>query len=358
MNRESPIFKIVRILALLLFFAGIFAGTFLLTSTIFQLIDWQPSAIIVQVFSSLLGVFLGFLVVLSLGNIFRPKLMKVEEEIIGPILKALERIALGDYNIKLENKIHPYLPEHGLIEILKNSINKMALELNRVEEMRQEFITNVSHEIQSPLTSIRGFAKALRNNDLNLEERLHYLNIIESESIRLSRVSDNLLQLASLDSENFQTDFKSIRLDKQIKNIVLACEPQWIEKEIDMNLSLENISIVADEDLLNQVWINLIHNSIKFTPQNGSVGIELIKHQNDIEFKITDTGIGISDEDLPHIFERFYKADKSRERLNKGSGLGLSIAKKIIEIHHGEIKAHSQLGIGSTFIITLPALEK
>ncbi len=357
MNSDSIFFKTGRILILFIYFTGIFTATYFITPYFFQIIHWQPSAMQSQIISSLLGLFLGLLLILGLGNIFRSKRMKIEERMIGPIINALEKITLGDYDIVLENNTNPHFPEHELIEILKNSINEMALELSQLEAMRQEFVTNVSHEIQSPLTSIRGFTRVLRSNDLNLEERLHYLNIIEAESIRLSRISDNLLQLSSLDSENLQPDLKSFRLDQQIKNLVLACEPQWMEKEIEMNLSLEKVSINADEDLLSQVWINLIHNSIKFTPQAGSINIKLLKQDTNIEFRITDTGIGISEEDSPHVFERFYKADKSRERSNKGSGLGLSIAKKIIEIHHGKIELQSQLGMGSTFIVSIPTLE-
>lgn len=223
-----------------------------------------------------------------------------------------------------------------------------------MENMRQEFISNMSHEIQSPLTSIRGFARALENDQLSTEERHHYLDIIQNESTRLSRITEDLLRMAALESDKVKFEPKPYRLDNQIRNLILACEPQWMEKGLDIDIVLDEIQITADEDLLSQVWINLIHNSIKFTPSNGKICIELHQQTDKIVFSIKDTGQGISEADQPHVFERFYKADKSRTHSNGGSGLGLSIVKKIVEMHRGRVKVESSLGSGTTFIVSLP----
>jgi signal transduction histidine kinase len=233
----------------------------------------------------------------------------------------------------------------------------MALELHQMEVMRQEFISNVSHEIQSPLTSIRGFARALQNDRLNPEERSHYLTIIETESMRLSKLSDNLLKLTALDSAQVQFEPKSYRLDRQIRDLILACEPQWADKGIDMDVCLAEVAIAADEDLLSQVWTNLIHNSIKFTPSGGSVRIELRPCADQIVFTIADTGIGIAETDQALVFERFFKADASRDRTKGGNGLGLAIAHKIVDLHHGTIGVESVLGAGATFSVCLPVAQ-
>ncbi len=245
-----------------------------------------------------------------------------------------------------------------MVSKLTESVNKMASELDQMESMRQEFISNVSHEIQSPLTSIRGFAQALENDTLTAEERHHYLSIIESESTRLSRITEDLLKLATLESDQVHMEPKCYRLDKQIRSLILACEPQWRAKGIHLDVSLEELEITADEDLLSQVWNNLIHNGIKFTPQAGSVKVALSSRGDQAEFRISDTGIGISVDDQDRIFERFYKADRSRTHVNGGSGLGLSIAKKIIEMHNGTIEVASKVGTGTTFIVALPRGEK
>jgi len=219
--------------------------------------------------------------------------------------------------------------------------------------MRQEFVSNVSHEIQSPLTSIKGFAQVLRNNNLSEEERVHYLNIIETESTRLSKLGDNLLKLATLESDQVELQLKNYRLDKQIRSTILSLEPHWERKNIKFEIFMDEVEIIGDEGMLNQVWTNLIHNSIKFTEENGQIKIYLSQVQDKVEFKIIDTGIGIDEEEQLHIFERFYKADKARARSIGGNGLGLSIVKRIIEVHKGSIGVQSELGNGSTFTIYL-----
>lgn len=263
---------------------------------------------------------------------------------------ALRRISKGDYDINIQAEKdyeQDYLP---IIE----GIHEMAGELGQMEKMRQEFISNVSHEIQSPLTSIRGFARALQENELTEEERKHYLHIIEMETMRLSKLSDNLLKLTSLESDHQKVELTTYSLDNQIRALVLACEPQWLDKNLEMELNLEKTLITADEEMLSQVWVNLIHNAIKFTPERGSITIDLRKESNLIEVCITDTGTGIEEEHMPHLFERFFKADDSRNRAHGGNGLGLSIVHKIIELHHGSIQVQSERGCGTTFKIKLP----
>jgi signal transduction histidine kinase len=266
------------------------------------------------------------------------------------IIDALERIAKGDFSTRVDDR-HKGL---GAVSELVQTVNNMALQLDQMEKMRQEFISNVSHEIQSPLTSIRGFACALQQNDLSVEDRRHYLEIIEAESMRLSNLSANLLKLASLESDHVKFEPKPYRLDTQIRSLILASEPQWTGKRLEMEVTLEEAGITADEDLLSQVWINLLHNGIKFTPEGGIVKVGLHQCADRLQVSVADTGIGIAPEDQPHIFERFYKADKSRRPSEGGSGLGLSIAKKVVELHRGTIAVRSQPGAGTTFTVELP----
>jgi signal transduction histidine kinase len=287
----------------------------------------------------------------SFALLLRARLGVAQWEAYDSIFQILEDIARGNFSVRLDVQ----LKNGRRFSELSRKINYMAAGLSQLEEMRQEFISNVSHEIQSPLTSIRGFVQALRSDSLGAEEREHYLNIIETESNRLSSLSDNLLKLASLEARNMKFDSQPYRLDKQLRNLILASEPQWMEKQIDMQIFLDDIIITADEDLLSQVWINLIHNSIKFTPLGGKIRLDLHQSGSEIQFKISDSGIGIAAEDQKHIFERFYKADRSRERSQGGSGLGLSICQKIIAMHNGSINVQSNLGEGAIFTVSLPA---
>jgi signal transduction histidine kinase len=172
--------------------------------------------------------------------------------------------------------------------------------------------------------------------------------------MRLSRLSDNLLKLTSLESEHHPFDRRRYRLDRQLRSAVLACEPQWLEKSIEVEAELEEVEIEADHELLSQVWGNLLHNSIKFTPPGGSIRVRLTLEDGKAAVRIADTGIGIGEEDLPRIFERFYKADKSRNRAGGGSGLGLSIVKKIVDLHGGAIDVRSRPGEGTEFTVRLP----
>ncbi|MGV3467167.1 MAG: sensor histidine kinase [Heyndrickxia sp.] len=341
-----------RVWEVISFILGMVAMVMVMNSAAYFMIQYfyrlqhiRPEGYVFQLITDIIGLILFVLAVYIISRSTRKKHLVLWEAIID----ALRKIAKGDFNIQLNFK----KGDHQFLSLVEN-INHMAKQLQEMEEMRQEFISNVSHEIQSPLTSIRGFARALQEEGLTQAERVHYLEIIEGESGRLSKISDNLLKLTSLESQSHPFEQKRYRLDKQIRKIVLASEPQWTERSLEMDVSLEEVSVFADEDLLSQVFVNLIHNSIKFTPPHGRIHIRLTKEQDYASVRITDSGIGISLEDQMHIFERFYKADKSRTRTTGGSGLGLSIVKKIVELHQGEISVNSELGKGATFVVTLP----
>ncbi|MBN6185445.1 HAMP domain-containing histidine kinase [Aneurinibacillus sp. BA2021] len=266
------------------------------------------------------------------------------------ILKmATRRISKGNYNIALD-----YARKDEFGELAKD-FSAMAASLEKLESMRQEFVSNVSHEIQSPLTSIKGFSKALQTEELPEEQRTYYLKIIEKESTRLSILSKQLLMLASLDKGALPLKKTTYSLDAQIREVLLLTEWQWSAKRIEIELELEEVAITADYNLLQQVWTNLITNSIKFMEPKGKLTIRLQGGQR-IRVTISDTGIGIKEEDITHIFERFYKASKSRNRTEGGSGLGLSIVKKIMELHDGDITIHSVYGEGTTCHVELPKL--
>lgn len=339
----------VWFLLVLIFISSMVTASFFLTAYLYRVLDLQLPAWLQQIVNSLLGLLFAGLIFGGISRIARAKGWLPEMDIFGPILEALEKIAQGDFNIRLNE-----FQDHEIAGELANKVNRMASELNQMETMRQEFISNVSHEIQSPLTSMRGFAQALENDELSAEERRHYLGIIEMESTRLSRITEDLLKLAALESDKAKFEPRPYRLDKQIRSLILACELQWREKGLDLEAVLEEVQITADEDLLSQVWINLLHNSIKFTPPAGSVKVTLSPRGHQAEFRISDTGIGISEADRPRVFERFYKADPARTRSNGGSGLGLSIAKKIVELHGGTIEVKSTINEGTTFIVCLP----
>ncbi|MDR0880065.1 MAG: HAMP domain-containing histidine kinase [Clostridioides sp.] len=320
----------------------------------------NPKPLTSHMLSGFIGILifmLVFKIIISLSVKYFNRPLPLQSELIS----AIEKVASGNFDVFVP--IHGR--EHPFSEMVE-SVNKMAKELGTMETLRQEFISNVSHEIQSPLTSISGFASLLRNENINESDRLHYIDIIETESRRLSKLSDNMLKLSKLESEEININASGFRLDRQIQNAVLMLEPQWSKKDIEFDIDIESVDIFADEELLAQVWINLIHNAIKFSNYGGKIRIRLwridsakktnshkVEENKKIHLEISDEGVGISDEDRVHVFERFYKADKSRDRSLGGSGLGLSLVKKIVEIHGGEIEVESEVGKGTRFKVLL-----
>lgn len=340
---------VVSIIIFFFTFECFFAAAYGIMSVIYR---WSGtlSEFWTYIISSLLGLSL-FACAVSVFRIIFIRYSKDFRQNTGAhsqLLNAMTRIAQGDFDVFVDagdNFIHNEIAE---------GINKIAKELGSMEQLRQEFISNVSHEIQSPLTSIRGFAELLKNNNLASEQKNHYLDIIEAESKRLSALSDNLLKLSALEKGGEPLSFKEFRLDKQLEEIVLMLEPQWNAKHIALEVDLNRLTIQGDEGLLSQVWVNLLHNAIKFTPECGVISVVLKHDEHNVFCRISDTGMGIAPEDQIHIFERFYKVDKSRDRALGGNGLGLSIAKKIVELHNGRITPKSEIGKGTTFEITLP----
>jgi signal transduction histidine kinase len=348
---KLKILKVIgAVLALFSFLTIIWSIAFYVSSSIINALEINVSPFVTFLISDMVGFVFIVLIWVLIGVLMRPK----REAMIWAIIEPIQKIAKGDFSVKIRNE-EKY---DGEIGVLVKSINDMTDELNAMEKMRQEFVSNVSHEIQSPLTSIKGFARALQDDNLSEEKRKHYLTIIETETTRLSKLSQNLLKLTLLESEEYTPERVSYRLDQQLKQIVLNSEPLWAEKEIELELNLEKVHITADQESMSQVWVNLIHNSIKFTPSGGTITIQLKEDEEFVEIRIHDTGIGISEEQKQHIFERFYKADSSRNRAYGGSGLGLAIVKKVLDLHEGEIKVESEEGNGTEFIVRIPNHEE
>ncbi len=291
-------------------------------------------------FTLFLVLFIGSLLILFASRYFVKPIKKLTD--------AAKEMATGNFSVRLKSKDKDEVGE------LITSFNYMASELGKIDKMREDFVSNVSHEIQSPLTSIRGFTKALRDDVIPKDHQKEYLDIIYQETERLSRLSENLLRLASLDSEHHPYHPSKYKLDEQIRRTVLATEPLWKMKNLKIKLDLESSEVLADQDLFEQVWLNLITNAIRYTDDQGTIEIHLQKRSNELIVSIKDTGKGIPEEAIPHLFERFYKVDKARSSSVKGNGLGLSIVKKILSLHGCSIRVVSEEGLGSTFIIKIP----
>ena len=278
----------------------------------------------------------------------------IADIIVKPLTRltnAIKELSNGNYNVRVDNV--------GQDEIskLNQGFNQMARQLAKQDETRQKFISDISHEFQTPLTSIQGFANILKEEDLPKEQRVKYANIILYNSKRLSSLAKNMLQLTLLDREEIELELTNYSLVEQMNRVISTQENQAMEKNIEIVFEMpkKEIFIEGDEQRLEQVWTNIISNAIKYTNEGGLITITMKKNSKDIEISIEDTGIGMSKEVVSHIFERFYREDK--ERNVEGNGLGLAIVKSIVDLHHGKIDILSQVDVGTNFIVRLP-IEK
>lgn len=286
--------------------------------------------------------------VLVIGSLL---ILLVSHYIVEPVKKltsAAKEMAKGNLSFRLKHRRKDEIGE------LMDSFNHMASEIQKVDKMREDFVSNVSHEIQSPITSIRGFTRAIRDGVIPVEDQKEHLDIIYQETLRLSKLSDHLLRLASLDSENHPFHPVEYRLDEQLRRIILVTEPLWTKKNLDIELDLLACRVMVDRDLFEHVWQNLITNAIKYSGDNNRIVVQMENTGLAVLVHIMDTGRGIPKEDLPYVFDRFYMVDKARSRSGGGNGLGLSIVKKIIELHSCKIDVKSEEWKGTCFTVSIP----
>ena len=265
-------------------------------------------------------------------------------------IEATKKVAEGDFSVRLETKRDDETKE------LVDNFNRMVKQLGKTEILQKDFIDNVSHEIKTPINSIQGFTKLLDDNNLSEQERKEYINIILEETNRLLKLSSNILKLAKLQHQDKAINNEEINLSEQIKKAVLLLEPKWKDKNINFSIDAKEVYFYGDEDLLFQVWTNLLDNAIKFSNANGKISVKIGIVQDKIEVSIKDNGIGMDSDELEMIYTRFYQIDKSHS--GEGSGLGLAIVKRIVEISNGEINVESEKGKGTTFTVILPKKEE
>ena len=258
------------------------------------------------------------------------------------LIDALNKVAGGDYNAKI-----PYKRLDGFNSVYEN-FNKMTEELKSVKALREDFVHDFSHEFKTPIASINGFANLLLEGGVSEEERRQVLKIIADESDRLSRLAESMLALSKIENQQFLGESKKFRLDVQIKDCIILLQRQWEDKNIEISSSLSRISYTGDENLLKQVWLNLLSNAIKYTPEGGKICVSLKREGGSITASVKDTGIGIPEEAIPKIFEKYYQVSSG-----SGNGLGLAICKRICELSGGQISVTSEVGKGSVFTVTL-----
>lgn len=272
---------------------------------------------------------------------------------VNQLIDALNSLAAGNFKTRLSYK-RP-LANHPTILEATESFNKLAKELENTEMLRSDFINNFSHEFKTPIVSIAGFAKLLQKGDLTEEQRSQYLNAIEEESMRLSCMATNILNMTKIENQEILTDIIKFNLSEQIRFAVLLMEEQWSKKNLELQLDFDEHMIEANEELLKQVWINLVGNAVKFAPRCATVAVDICATAESYIVEVSNTGSEIPPEKQKRIFNKFYQADESHAQ--EGNGIGLAIVKKIVDLHSGWVSVRSESGM-TVFTVELPKKQK
>lgn len=257
----------------------------------------------------------------------------------------LAKAASGDYHAKLDPT------KSSIFTVAYNNFNKLEEELKKANTLQDEFVNNYSHEFKTPITSIKGFAELLLEEDVDEKTKSKYLKIIVEESEKLTYLANSSILLTKLNSQGIIPNKKNFSLDEQIRRCVIVLEPEYSKKKINLSCNLEETTYFGSEEIMGHLWMNLINNAIKYTPDGGSISINLRNYSETIMISVIDSGIGMTKEELKQIFNKFYQVDKSKT--TKGLGLGLTIVSRILQLVEGKIKVESEPGKGSIFTVTL-----
>ena len=261
------------------------------------------------------------------------------------LIEGISKLADGDYSVRLDED------EKLAMSPVSVSFNKLAKELEENEFIHSDFVNNFSHEIKTPINSINGLVSLLKKGNLPKSKQIEYLNIIEEEIQRLSSITTNILTLSKLENQNILTDKSNINLSEQIRICVLLLEKKWSQKNINLSLDFDEFYIKGNEDMLKQVWMNLIDNGIKFANESGNLNIRISKRTTYVCVEVENTGSTIKEEAVERIFNKFYQADTTHTK--EGNGIGLSIVKNIINLHGGRIYVESKNDL-TCFSVYLP----
>ena len=279
------------------------------------------------------------------GTIISVFLGKIPMRPVYKLIYALNSLAAGNYDTRLSMNV----PKVG--KDLEESFNILAEELQNTEMLRSDFVNNFSHEFKTPLVSIKGFARLLQKGSLPEEKKKEYIDIISAESSRLADMATKVLDLTKLENQNILTDVSEYNVSEQLRESILLLERKWLEKELEISADFEEYQIHGNQEMLKQVWINLIDNAIKFSPSGGAIGVSVTRNADCIMVMFSNGGAPIKEEEKERIFQKFYQGDTSHT--SQGNGIGLAIVRRIVELHDGEVWVDSTEE-QTTFTVKLP----
>lgn len=331
-------------LGVLLLMSGIHTGLIILGNTE----NWNEKV------QTVVPIVYWSIVAVGLTLYTRRKIKMTYEIPMHKLAEATKQVANGDFSVYVPPFHTP--DQMDYLDAMILDFNKMVEELGSIETLKTDFVSNVSHEMKTPIAIIKNYAELLQMNNVTQEQRVEYAKSIENASLRLSNLIGNILKLNKLENQRITPEVKAYDVCRQLCECVIQFEEAWEEKEIELEIDIEDTAMVwADESLLELVWNNLLSNAIKFSQPGGTISIRQKCINGLIQVSISDTGCGISRENINHIFDKFYQEDTSHAK--EGNGLGLALVKRVLQLLNGDIQVISKEGEGSTFIVTLPGAE-
>jgi len=325
---------------LVMLLAAVLAGVVLAILVGFDLLPDVPYPVLVWSIAALV-------VCTAIGTMLSALLSRWFLKPVNQLIRATRSVAAGDFSVRVDE----LAAKSELVQLIK-SFNTMAEELGGLELFRRDFIDTFSHEFKTPIVSIRGFARQLRNPMLTDAQKSEYIDIIVSEADRLARMSSNILMLTRFENQQIVTDCEHIHIDEQLRSCILLLEKDWMKKSLSFDLALEDVSFYGNQEMLSQLWLNLIGNAVKFSHDGGEIRVACKMDKKHLVVEVEDHGIGMDEATKKRIFERFFQGVASRAA--EGNGLGLTIAARIVELMRGEISVTSEPDRGALFALRLP----
>lgn len=336
-----PVSLFFTFLGILLVMSGVHTGLIVLINTL-EL--GSLSAILIPILY-------WSLVALALAAFTRVQMVRTYDRPMQQLAQATEQVARGDFSVYVPPLHTPDKLDY--LDLMIQDFNKMVAELGSIETMKTDFISNVSHELKTPLAVISNYAQMLKSGSLTQAEQEEYLDGILDNVKRLSELVTNILKLNKIENQVIQPETETYDLCEQLSTCALLFENAWEKKNIDLDFETEDRAVIsANREMMEIVWNNLLSNAIKFTPEGGTIRVRQTSQAQAVTVTVSDTGCGMTPETMSHIFEKFYQGDASHS--TPGNGLGLALALRILQISGGTITVTSKVGEGSVFTVRLP----
>ena len=331
-----------------IFFTILVLVEFIFTIAFASFVQWILESVLqitipTTLFLLLVGAFMGSAIAFLVNRVFFEPIQKLKD--------GMNDVSDGDFSVKIDTNS----PINEVKELYE-SFDLMVKELSATEILQSDFMSNVSHEIKTPVNAIEGYAMLLESEEITPEEQQEYVEKILFNTKRLSELVGNVLLLSKIDNQAIPKNEKKFRLDEQIRQSIMQLETKWTEKDIELDVELERTEFIGNATLLIHVWDNLINNAIKFNNQGGTVKLRLSSNADRVTFTIEDNGPGVSEDAIKHIFDKFYQADSSHRQ--EGNGLGLALVKRIVDLYEGDINAENLPDTGCRFTVVLPAMQE